>query len=231
MILGIDEAGRGPVIGPLVIAGCLTTPEIDLSLKELGIKDSKLILPKKREMLFEIVKQKVLAWEIIVVYPDEIDAALNNPDLNLNKLEAITSSKIIKLVIEKKGNNFSVMLDSPTNTPAPYIEFVNKLIQNKVKVNAEIKADLNYPSVSAASILAKVTRDKIIKKMESEVIRNIGKIEIGSGYPADPKTKFFVDKYWNKIDFVKGGFFRKTWSTWKNAKNKNTSLQRNMTDF
>lgn len=221
--LGIDEAGRGPVIGPLVMAGCLTTPEIDKKLKEIGVKDSKLILPSKRNFLFEEVKKLVLDFEIIVVSPEEIDVALKNPDLNLNKLEALTSVKIMAAIYgrQKSGDKgFEVMLDSPTNTPAPYIAYVNSMLANDdVIVRAETKADMNYLNVGASSILAKVTRDRLIEDMKKTALSIVGDGEMGSGYPSDPKTKEFLKKYWNRFDDVKGGFFRKTWKTWLNVAN------------
>ncbi|MFT4326430.1 MAG: ribonuclease HII, partial [Candidatus Woesearchaeota archaeon] len=127
-LLGIDEAGRGPVIGPMVIAGCVTNAAIDEKLQALGVKDSKMIAPKKRDLLFEVVKKSVLSYEIIVVSPQDVDAALNNPDLNLNKLEALTSAKIINAIVEKYDGNFEVMIDSPTNTPKPSVNFVEKLL-------------------------------------------------------------------------------------------------------
>ena len=201
------------------MAGCVTTVELDRELKEAGVKDSKLILPAKRSFLFDFVKEKVIDYEIIVVSPDEIDAALNNPDLNLNKLEALTSAKIIKALVERNpGVKIEVMLDSPTNTPAPYIAYVEGLVKNPdVIIKAETKADMNYISVGSGSILAKVTRDELIDKMELDAKSIIGSDEIGSGYPSDPKTKLFVAKYWDKLDSVKGGFFRKTWKTYTNV--------------
>ena len=75
MICGIDEAGRGPIVGPLVMAGVSVTEDKIELLKAMGIKDSKLILPAKREALFDFVKEKVLAWYVVVVTPEEIDAA------------------------------------------------------------------------------------------------------------------------------------------------------------
>jgi ribonuclease H len=189
-------------------------PEIYTAL-EVDKKDSKLILPAKRSFLFDFVKEKVIDYEIIVVSPDEIDAALNNPDLNLNKLEALTSAKIIKALVERNPDvKIEVMLDSPTNTPAPYIAYVEGLVKNPdVIIKAETKADMNYISVGSGSILAKVTRDELIDKMELDAKSIIGSDEIGSGYPSDPKTKLFVAKYWDKLDSVKGGFFRKTWKS------------------
>ena len=226
--LGIDEAGRGPVIGPLVMAGCITSSDIDVELKNLGVKDSKLILKNKRNILFSKVKEMVIDYEIIIVSPEEIDAALHNPDLNLNKLEAITSAKIVSSLLQRNPSlkkDVVVMLDSPTNTPLPYISYVKRLLKDdSVDVKAEIKADATYPSVSAASILAKVTRDSCIDEMHSQ-IKHISKdVAIGSGYPSDPLTKAFTEEFYDKLDFVEGGFFRKSWKTYQNVFKKHNGI-------
>jgi ribonuclease HII len=88
LILGIDEAGRGPVIGPMVLAGCLITEESQKEFKKLGVKDSKELTPKRREMLAEKIRGMVETFEVVLSHPLEIDSNLNN-GTNLNKLEAI----------------------------------------------------------------------------------------------------------------------------------------------
>jgi ribonuclease HII len=213
MMLGIDEAGKGPTLGPIVMAGCLTTPEIDAELQALGVRDSKLITPKRREQMFEMVKEKVLAWHIAVVQPEEIDAALNSETLNLNKLEGVTSLKIIAEIYKKSEHKkFTVMMDSPSNNPKGYLDYLHTMFSNKdITLKAETKADMNHISVGAASILAKVTRDRLIAELET----TIGQ-KIGSGYPADPYTKKFLEGNWDKDYNIKGGLWRKTWATWKN---------------
>lgn len=213
------------------MAGCLTTPEIDVRLKELGVKDSKLILPNKREQLFEEVKNLVLDYEIIIESPKEIDSALNNPDLNLNKLEGLTSLKIIAAVYKRQGKSFEAMLDSPSNNPQGYLDYLGTLMNNdKIKIKAEIKADMNHINVGAASILAKVTRDRLVKELQEKAKEILGhEVNIGSGYPADPYTKKFLEENWDKLDSIEGGFFRKTWKTYQNiAKSKS---QKGLADF
>jgi ribonuclease HII len=206
-LCGIEEAGRGPVIGPLVMAGVKINEEDIIKLKEMGVKDSKLLTPIMRESLFPKIKQIVMDYKIIILSAQDVDDALNNPIINLNWLEALTSIKIIDYLNPDKA-----ILDCPSNNIGAYENYVKERIKNKnIKILAEHKADLNHTVVAAASILAKVTRDKEIENLKKEF-----NVDFGSGYPSDPKTKQFLEK-----NFEKYNFFRKTWSSYKRvAKNK-----------
>jgi ribonuclease HII len=200
-ICGIDEAGRGPVIGPMVIAGVLVDESSKEKLKELGVKDSKLLSLKRREELFDKVKKVVMDYKIIVLNSKLIDDVLFSQDLNLNTLEAVKSSEIINILKPNKA-----ILDCPSNNPVNYKNFVmNHLSDKFVNLVVEHKADLNYVEVGAASILAKVTRDGEINKLKAKY-----GVDFGSGYPSDPKTIKFLKKNYDKYDF-----FRKSWASWK----------------
>lgn len=202
---GVEEAGRGPIIGPLVMAitSCDKSKEKELSL--MGIKDSKMLTPKKREELFEKII-KICEYEIMIISNVEVDEAVNSKTDNLNKLEARTSAQLInKLALKVKIDE--VMLDCPTVSLDKYSKEVSSQVDNKkIKVISENKADINHPIVSAASILAKVTRDREVEKIKEDL-----GIDIGSGYPADPKTKEFVLR---NLDCK---YIRKSWATYKNA--------------
>jgi len=215
-ICGIDEAGRGPVIGPLVICGTLIETKQKNKLKKLGIKDSKLLSPKKREEIYEQIKDSV-EHEVIAIKPDEIDKSVSKNELN--KLEAKHSG-----IIVEKLRASTAILDCPTANKLGYSkdvrEFMNK--DNKCKLICEFKADLNYIEVACASIIAKVTRDNIIKEMHKEYG------DFGSGYPSDPKTKEFVSKNYKKYK-DEPELFRKQWQTYKDAVEKNK--QKSLGDF
>lgn len=215
MIVGIDEAGRGPVIGPLVVAG-VKVKECDLDkLKQLGVKDSKLIAPKKRERMYEQIINIVEDYEILVIEPKEVDEALESDNLNLNWLEAIKSAMIINKL---KGDK--AIVDCPSNNIQAYTDYLIIYLKDKTKeLICEHKADLNYISVSAASILAKVVRDRTIEKLK------IKYGNIGSGYPSDPKTKRFLQENWSKYPEL----FRKTWSSYKVLERK--SGQESLSNF
>lgn len=209
LILGIDDAGRGPVIGPMILAGCLVDEEIEKEFKELGIKDSKKLTPKRREFLAEKIKSKAITFEITLTHPDEITSQ-NKAGVNLNTVEALKTAEIINRVNKRQGK-IKVFVDCPSpNIPAWQRE-VEKHIKNKnnLEFHFEHKADVNHISCSAASVLAKTTRDAEIEK-----IKKLVKVDFGSGYPSDPVTCKFLKEFAEK--YKKDGIFRETWSTWKN---------------
>lgn len=200
-VLGIDEAGRGPVLGPMVIAGVVVDDGKEAMLGE--VKDSKLLYPRKRVKLAAHLRENFENLAIIV-FPKEIDQALNSPDLNLNWLEAKKQAEIINILKPDVA-----IIDCPSPNIKKYTDYLkNNLDENlkKIKLIVEHKADVNYPVCSAASILAKVKRDEEIQKIK----RKYG--DVGPGYPAHPKTREFIKKNWKKYPQI----FRKTWATYKN---------------
>ena len=204
-IAGIEEAGRGPVVGPMVMAICAIEKSKENQLKKIGVKDSKQLSKKKREYLVQKIKQ-LCQVDLIILSPKEIDAALNSATMNLNLLEATTTTRLIDRIKPDK-----VILDLPSNNAQKYVASVKSNLKHDLDIKAEHKADENYPIVSAASIVAKTVRDKEIERLEVE----IGK-EIGSGYPSDARTIKFLNKYWDKHPEV----FRQTWKTYKKVKRK-----------
>lgn len=201
-LCGIDEAGRGCVIGPLVICGAMIEESKEEQLKNMGVKDSKLLTPLKRERLFEALPE-VVKFEIMIVSPSEIDSyVLSETGENLNWLEAQKSVEIINRLQPEKA-----ILDCPSQNTKAYKEYVTeRLLHKKLDIRAEHKADVNYPIVGAASILAKVTRDEEIAKIK----KNVGE-DFGSGYMADPKTAAFLKKNWNKYPSI----FRQSWAPYQ----------------
>jgi ribonuclease HII len=202
LVCGIDEAGRGPVIGPLVMAGVIIEEGDSDKLRKLGVKDSKLLTPQKRKQLFVKIKGTVKKYEILVIDPVEIDAALKSDHLNLNWLEAHKAADIINVLSPDKA-----IIDSPSNNCAAYKRYLARLLKNKgVELVVEHKADVNHVECAAASILAKVTRDAEIEKIKKSIGNNFG-----SGYLTDPKTKDFLEKKFN----IHPEIFRKSWIPYK----------------
>ncbi len=198
-ICGIDEAGRGCIVGPLVICGAMLD-EADLpKLDELGVKDSKLLTEKQRERIEKELK-KFVKYEIIAVPPGEIDNSVNsNIGENLNWLEALKSIEIINRLNPDKA-----IIDCPSPNVKAYHEFiVERLLHKKIKFTTEHKADFKYKIVGAASILAKVARDAEIEKIKQHV-----GVDFGSGYMADPRTVVFLERNWDKHQEV----FRHSWA-------------------
>jgi len=211
--LGIDDAGRGPVIGPMVLAGCLIDGKTEKEFKKLGIKDSKQLTQKRREFLAEKIKAKAETFEVIIIPPKKIDDE-NANGIKLNEVEAIACAKIINK-INKGYNKIRTVIDCPSPGISKWQDFLKTKIKNlsNLEISCEHKADKNHISVSAASILAKDVREKEIAKL-----KEIYGDEIGSGYTSDPLTIRFLEKNANK--HKDSGIFRKTWSTWKNTYNK-----------
>ena len=184
MIGGVDEAGRGPVLGPMVMAAVAIQASDVATLNKMGVKDSKLLTPKKRNSLFRFIRAN-FPHVIIKVTPAEIDDALRNPNSSLNKLEATTTTKLIRRLAAKTSIK-KVMLDLPDKNKEEYLRLVKKNLKfpnDAIPVDAEYKADLNHVQVAAASILAKVTRDKSLQTVE----KKLG-VLLGSGYPSDNTT-------------------------------------------
>ncbi len=202
-VLGIDEAGRGPVIGPMVMAG-VVVPEQDFqTLKSMGVKDSKLLSPKQREKLFPQITRMATGYKIVTLSAQEIDDALLSETSNLNWLEAQTTATILNALMHQKA-----IVDCPSNNIGAYTRYLRNLLSNKnIPLIVEHKADVNWPIVSAASILAKVTRDAEIEKLK----KKYG--DFGSGYASDPKTKDFLKENYARYPEL----FRKTWQPFKNA--------------
>jgi ribonuclease HII len=211
-VLGIDEAGRGPVIGPLVIAGVMINEGDENKID--GVKDSKLLSHKKRIELDKKIKENS-DYKIIIVEPKEIDECLLSDDLNLNWLEAVKQAEIINEL-----NPGKAIIDCPSPNCIAYERYLRDLLSNKnTLLIVEHKADMKYPVCSAASILAKVVREE---KMH-EIQQRYG--ETGPGYPGNLITRKFVAENWNKHPEI----FRKTWSTYK--KIANNSNQKNLGEF
>ncbi len=213
--LGIDEAGKGPVIGPLVIAGCLIDTSTEKEFKKLGIKDSKELTPKRREFLANIIREKAETFEILVIPPKEIDHSLNS-GTNLNALEAIKIAKIIN-TINKGYKKIKVVVDCPSVGIAKWKDLLKMKIENlsNLEISCEHKADKNSVAVSAASILAKSIRER-----EMDILREKYGSEIGSGYTSDPATIHFLELHADNPE--NSNIFRKTWDTWKRASEKIT---------
>lgn len=198
-ILGIDEAGRGPVIGPLIVAGIVIPEEKLAILNRMGIKDSKKLTPTRRKVLSRKLKS-MFEWETVEITANDIDN-LRAKGVNLNEIEKIAMIKIIKNL-----DYDEIIIDSVDIKPKRLEEGIKQVIGD-VKIKAEHKADDKYLQVAAASIIAKFERDEIIEKIKKEY-RKIG--DVGSGYPSDPKTKEFLKKfsYSEMPDIV-----RKSWNT------------------
>jgi ribonuclease HII len=194
-VCGVDDAGRGSMLGPLVIAGISINKTNISKLSLMGVKDSKQLTPKSREELYKKIILLVDDYYVAKISPKSIDVSVKNH--GLNQLEA----KYMAKVISKLNPDISYV-DSCDVNPQRFGKEISKLSNNK-KIKSYHHADSRFVVVSAASIIAKVTRDKAISRLRKTH-------DLGSGYPSDPKTINFVKTYY-AIKRVLPTFVRKSW--------------------
>lgn len=188
LIAGVDEAGRGCVLGPMVLSICIIDKSKENKLLEAGVKDSKLLSFKKREELFSVIKKEAEEYKIIVIPAEELNILMD--DFSLNEIEA---QKASTLITQLKTKPEIIVFDSPDTNAENFTKRVKtylKSFSKDTKFISEHKADQKYVSVSCASILAKVTRDSLLKK-------EMNGLEI-SGYSSDPKTIDYLKDYFLK---------------------------------
>ncbi|OII72042.1 ribonuclease HI large subunit [Cryptosporidium ubiquitum] len=235
VILGIDEAGRGPVLGPMVYA-CLFYPkENEDLLKKINVDDSKRLSSQNRDKIYDKIKnlKDKFGWRIHIMSPEYLSCEMHRKKKNnLNEISHLAAiSKfiqinyyifmlldLIKYVINNKVNVKEIYID----TVGPPDSYRNKLINIFPGINITVKpkADSLFPSVSGASILAKVKRDDILSNWWGQTSieccdfngNKISNYEQGSGYPGDPKTREFLRRIFDPI-FGFPNIVRFSWST------------------
>ena len=213
IILGIDEAGRGPVMGPMVYACAYWKEEYDENIrKKFKFNDSKALKPEEREKMFEQIKShpNIIRYELIVLTSDYISKEmLKRQKVSLNQISQDSAKSLIKTAIDKKVNVRKIFVDTVGPAGSYQTLLKNSLEDRTIEVTVEPKADAKYECVSAASIVAKVTRDKNIEIIEKE------DKDCGSGYPSDPKTKEWLKDNYDNIF----GFGREVRFSWKTVEN------------
>lgn len=204
-IAGIDEAGRGSVLGPLVIAGvCIKESKLQ-QLIDIGVKDSKLLSCNKGSKIYQKIIAVLDTISLIKLPPEQIDEYVLNRERykKLNHLETIYMAKIVEQLSAE-----IVYIDAPDVNVERFKNNILKSLQKRVEIISTHHADRIYPIVSAASIVAKVKRDECI----FELAKNFG--SIGSGYPSDFRTINFLEKcLQDHMEFP--SFVRKSWKTVK----------------
>lgn len=198
LIGGVDEAGRGSIIGPLVIAGISIKQDRIMDLHHVGVRDSKMLTAKARTSLFAIVSEIV---DSLCIY--KIDCSVIDENVfskGLNKLEAETMAYVIDNL---KAD--MVYVDSCDTDPRRYKHYIeSRLITSKSKLYSMHHADSLNIVVSAASIIAKFVRDWEIQEIRKT------HCNIGSGYPSDVKTMRFI-RNWVSEYKCAPRFARKSW--------------------
>ena len=170
MICGVDEAGKGSVLGPMVIAAVGVSAEAILA--DLGLKDSKLLSEKERERLYPLIK-KHCKVAVLKLDAQEIDAVRN--EMTLNQAVARAHAKVIS-----KLSPSCAYVDACDVNIFRYAEMVRCNLEKDCEIVSEHHADEKFPVVSAASIIAKVTRDRAIKTLGKKIRRDRQRVSLGS---------------------------------------------------
>ena len=178
-VCGVDDAGRGSMIGPMVIAGISIEKKNIPKLRKLGVRDSKKLSPKKRELLYKEIIKLVDDYHVIRIPPKTIDKYVF--EHNLNHLEAKKMAEVI--------TNLKPQLSYVDSCDVNASRFGREIsdLAGKSKVRSYHYADSRFVVVSAASIIAKVSRDRSITRLNKNT-------NFGSGYPSDKKSVTYVKK-------------------------------------
>ena len=212
MICGIDEAGKGSVLGPMVIGGVLGSSLSEF--EERGFADSKTLTPAKRELMYEEIVSSFKFTSVVIMARKIDECRLSQ---SMNSIVAKCHARAIDNLSPKMA-----YLDACDVNEVRYGVHVREYLKNPVAIISEHKADDKYSIVGAASIIAKVTRDRIIEKISEEYG------DIGSGYPSDPKTIKFLENYIS-YNGECPEIGRKSWKTISNIIGK--IQQRSLFDF
>lgn len=217
IIAGVDDAGRGSIMGPLVIAGVSIEEDKLNELVNIRVKDSKLLSPRRRMELYQLIHNLAYKVFCLKIPPDEIDkyVILGKKFKRLNYLEAIYMAKVINEL-----DCDVVYVDASDVDSNRFKEQISSMLKRDVEIFSLHHADRIYPIVSAASIIAKVERDLEIEKLKLEYG------EFGSGYPSDPRTREFLIKWVEKYNSLPKDS-RKSWKIWKKLTNKTLDLYMN----
>lgn len=180
LLMGADEAGKGPVIGSMFVAGLVIEEEKLFDLAALGVKDSKMLSPAKRETLARKINYIAVDQYILEVRPEVIDEL--RLVMTLNEIMVRSFSQVVERLHADRA-----VLDAADVNAERFARSVRTRSKTSMDLIAEHKADQRHHVVSAASILAKVHRDQSMRQLESAM-----NCRIGSGYPHDRDTISFL---------------------------------------
>lgn len=194
---GVDEAGKGPVLGPMVVCAA----KGDVNTLPTGIDDSKKLSPSKRRGLFEsLTDMESFEYAVVYVSAETIDQS----DKNMTELGTDAFIEALNEIIE---DGIGGAIDTAHSDPEEFKRTVESRLTETVHLTCEHGADEKFPMVGAASIIAKVERDRRMAEIGDEFEENVG-----SGYPSDSTTRAFLKEYVSKHNSLPQ-YTRKSWST------------------
>jgi len=186
MEAGIDEAGRGPVVGPLVVGLVAGDTE---KLRRLEVRDSKLLTPARRTELDARIRDVADRVEVVELSAPELDARMGRQSLNVVEVDCFAE-------LARRVEAETYYLDACDTNPRRFGNaFLARLLREPPpRVVSEHRADAKYPLVSAASIIAKVRRDQVVRSIAERLEPTIG-LPLGSGYSHDERTIAFLERH------------------------------------
>ncbi|RMX62792.1 hypothetical protein KXD40_003356 [Peronospora effusa] len=200
VMLGIDEAGRGPVMGPMVYGAAYWPVSENETMCTLGFDDSKALSAESRAQLFEKMRStESLGWIVRLISAAEISDKMQRQTSNLNEISRDAAIQLINEV-QKKGAVVKKVFVDTVGDPRWYQSFLTKHFNGTIEFRVEKKADSLFKVVSAASIAAKVTRDRVISDWKWESALLDLPTDFGSGYPSDPKYAASMLKERDDVD-------------------------------
>ncbi len=206
-VAGIDEAGRGPVLGSMIVCAFAAKKEDETLLKKMGVKDSKMLTAARRKELFpEILKIGKAA--VIEDTAKQLNEEMKR--LSLNDIEALKMAAAL-VDLEAQVKLDTIYIDSPDPVLSTFERRIRRYYKGPAKIVCAHKADQKYPVVSAASVVAKVTRDAGIDKLKKQ----FGE-DIGTGYSHDERTISFLKRHWGNKSHPVHEHIRTHWATAKN---------------
>jgi len=204
-VAGVDEAGRGCAIGPLVIAGVLIEESRVEELRRMGVRDSKMLSPRRREALAGEIEAAASRYTYFDIAPRAIDLVVDRK-VKLRKLNYLEAMAMARVIRDLRPDQ--VYVDPSDVVPERFAGQILRVLPERPRMICEHHADANYPVVSAASILAKVRRDRLVAELRQE------HGDFGSGYCSDRRTIAFLEAWFRERGWCPP-FVRGSWATVK----------------
>lgn len=213
-VIGVDEAGKGPVLGSLFIGfsiinlagGLKELNEYQDKLKEAGVMDSKKLNPKKRNQIYNSLKDMM-----DIKYAQLTPVIIDENKEQGGDLMQLEIAAIVKVLNQEQPN--CIIIDALMRDVDKFKSILERSLTFECSIIAENKADNTYPLVGAASIVAKELREQELAQIHQNV-----ELDCGSGYPGDQKTREFV-KLKGKDEEMRF-LFRKSWKTYQELTSK-----------
>jgi ribonuclease H2 subunit A len=228
-VMGIDEAGRGPVLGPMIYACCACPSSRVADLQALGVRDSKALSEQQRERLLKQLEANAdwIYLRTCILSPETLSATmLGRRRVNLNETSHAAAMTLVRESISSNMVIDELFVDT-VGPPETYQTKLKRAFPTVRRVVVQSEAESHYPVVAAASILAKVTRDRALRSWVFPEEANDPEIrfsrDYGSGYPADPVTRHWLRKHLDPI-FGLPSLVRFSWSTCQTMLDKECAL-------